>query len=64
MTKFKEGDHVRMRMNGVYWYGVITIVISLDSCKVMFDDGDGPDYWYYSANELELINPEDIKEEQ
>ena len=50
--KFKRDDRVRLKDTS--YIGIVTIVKETE-CKVLFDDGDGPDYWYYPNNELILI---------
>lgn len=54
--KFERGDRVVMGE----WHGEVTIVKD-DMYKVIFDDGDGPNYDYYHEDELE-IETEDKKE--
>ena len=51
MTNFRPGDKVIWKG----YTGKVTIVTE-QSCKVIFDDGDGPDYWYYLKEELEKVN--------
>jgi hypothetical protein len=53
-VKFKRGDKVIYKQAGNDWVGVITIVSEDMGYKVLFDDGDGPDYYYYKEEELEL----------
>ena len=61
--KFKSGDRVQLK--GTNYVGEITIANSesqISGClssKVLFDDDDGPNYWYYPNDELELISPEE-----
>lgn len=60
---FKNGDHVRMKLEDVYYYGKVTVVSEYMGVKVMFDDPDGPAYWYYKPEELELMTEEDTKDD-
>lgn len=62
-TKFKPNDYVRMKVGSVYYYGQVTIVREDGHCKVMFQDEHAPDYWYYPSDELELMTPEDTRDE-
>lgn len=56
--KFKAGDRVIWRdAMGGEWVGEITIISDM-GYKVLFDDGDGPEYWYYQEVELRLETPE------
>ena len=61
-SKFWVGDHVRIKIDGVYYYGEITIVKKDGTCKVMFGAA-GPNYDYYPESELELIREEDTDED-
>lgn len=52
--KFEPGDKVRMKYQGEYVHGEVTI-IAHDTCKVLFDEDWAPDYWYYPQENLELV---------
>jgi hypothetical protein len=58
--KFKKGDRVVMLLDNQYWRGEVTVVSEYMGVKVMFDNSDGPAYWYYKPEELEL--EEDTRE--
>jgi hypothetical protein len=54
MTEFKQGDIVRMKVGDEYIHGEVTIIRD-DKCKVMWREPWAPDYWYYPAKDLELV---------
>lgn len=59
MSIFRRGDRVVMKVGEIEYVGEVTIVREEDDfCKVIFDDGDGPDYWYYPASSLTLVSPD------
>lgn len=43
----------KVRLKGTNYTGEVTISKAIES-KVIFDDGDGPDYWYYPNADLEI----------
>lgn len=62
MNKFKHGDRVRMKYNGEYVHGEVTVTREMEQdCKVLFDEDWAPDYWYYPNKDLELIAKKEKK---
>lgn len=61
--KFKNGDYVRYKVGNIYHYGQVTIAQE-DQCKVMFNEENDPDYWYYPNERLELMVQVDTEEEK
>lgn len=60
--RFKVHDRVVLTDQGIKWAGIITIISDM-GCKVLFDDGDGPNYWYYKEEELEPEIKDDNRSE-
>jgi hypothetical protein len=57
--RFKDGDNVRIKYEGIYYYGEVTIARENDS-KVIFEELN---YDYYPNDELELMNEKDVEDE-
>lgn len=56
MKQFQPNDRVRLK--GTEYVGTITIALEKES-KVLFDNMDAPDYWYYPNEDLESETKED-----
>lgn len=53
----KYGDRVVWNK----YAGEVTVVRETE-VKVIFDDGDGPDYWYYAKDELKIMMTNEQKQ--
>jgi hypothetical protein len=60
MMQFEIGDFVRTIVGVVYYYGQVTEVRPDGYCKVVYYESI---YEYFHPSELELMRPEDLKDE-